>query len=357
MQAVILAAGRGTRMEPLSTLTPKPMLPVGDRPLLARVADVAVDAGADSLVFVVGYRADHVRDYFGRRYRGVPVAYAVQSSVSGTADAVRAAADLLDGRFVVLNGDSLFDPTSVRELFGHEAAVAAHRVPNPEEYGVLTVECGVVTGVVEKPVTPPTNLANAGAYVFPEWVRSALDVPKSERGEHELTDVLARVIEQEAVAAVETDRWLDVARQADLLRANELVLGELRRDVRGAVSPTATVEGEVRIARGATVEPGATVRGPALIAEGATIGADAVVHPLSVVGTNARIGSGCDLRRALLLPGATVSGDVRLRGVVLGPGCDLSPGTAIGGVDGGSAAGAAAVVPSQPVSEGLAYRG
>jgi len=182
MQAVILAAGRGTRMEPLSTVTPKPMLPVGDRPLIAHVADAAIEAGSDELIIVVGYKADHIRSYFGDHYGGVPVRYAEQPTAAGTADAVKRASPMLDGRFAVLNGDSLFDTPSLTELFTHEAGVAAHRVDQPGEYGVLSTDHGIATEVVEKPDDPPTNLANAGAYVFPEAALTALDVPESERG-------------------------------------------------------------------------------------------------------------------------------------------------------------------------------
>lgn len=215
MQAVILAAGRGTRMEPLSTVTPKPMLPVGDRPLIAHVADAAIEAGSDELIIVVGYKADHIRSYFGDHYGGVPVRYAEQPTAAGTADAVKRASPMLDGRFAVLNGDSLFDTPSLTELFTHEAGVAAHRVDQPGEYGVLSTDHGIATEVVEKPDDPPTNLANAGAYVFPEAALTALDVPESERGEREITDVLSWLIDRMDVAIVETDQWLDVARPAD----------------------------------------------------------------------------------------------------------------------------------------------
>lgn len=103
MQTVILAAGEGTRMRPLTASRPKPMVPVADRPLVAHTADAAVDAGATELVFVVGYEADAIREYFGERYRDVSVTYARQERQRGTADAVRAAREYLDGEFAVLN--------------------------------------------------------------------------------------------------------------------------------------------------------------------------------------------------------------------------------------------------------------
>jgi NDP-sugar pyrophosphorylase family protein len=340
MQTVILAAGRGTRMRPLSDVTPKPMLPVGDRPLAAHAADAAVAAGTDELVFVVGYRASHVRAHFGREYRGVPVRYATQPRADGTADAVRAARELLDGdRFAVVNGDNLFDEASIADLFDREAGVAAHRVADPSEYGVLSTAGETVTGVVEKPADPPSNLANAGAYVFPASTVDELDVPPSERGERELTDVLARVVDRRDVAAVEVDRWLDVARPGDLLRATELVLGD---------------EECAGIAAGAAVHPDATLEGPVVVRRGASVGADASVTGPTVVGPDAEVSGGSTVERSVLLAGAGVAPDVTLRGVVVGPDCRLT-GNCIAGVTQENGHGAASVVAGEPATTPLEY--
>ena len=323
MHAVILAAGRGSRMRPLSLVTPKPMLPVGDRPLVAHVADAAVEAGADELVFVVGDRDGHLAQYFGDSYRDRPVTYALQETPAGTADAVRCAMDAVDGRFAVLNGDNLFEPSAVARLFRQEAAVLAHRVDDPREYGVLTTDGSRVTGVVEKPDDPSTDLANAGAYVFPAAMRDAFDVPRSSRGEHEITDAVERLIAEHDVAAVETDRWLDVARPTDFVRANELALPDGEPDDgRG--------DG-VHVAPGASVAASARVTGPALIGADATVEANAVIRGPTVVGTGATVSRGAELSRSVLFPGATVGPRVILNGVVLGPRCDLSTGACVTG--------------------------
>jgi bifunctional UDP-N-acetylglucosamine pyrophosphorylase/glucosamine-1-phosphate N-acetyltransferase len=356
MQAVILAAGSGTRMRPLSAVTPKPMLPVADRPLVAHVADAAVAAGADELVFVVGYKADHVRAYFGERYADTPVSYALQRTPNGTAAAVRAADHLVDGDFAVLNGDSVFDPESVVALFGHDAAVAAHRVADPAEYGVLSTVDGVVTGIEEKPDDPRSTLVNAGAYVFPEAALSALDVPESERGEREITDVLAWLLDRRDVAAVETERWLDVARPADLLRANELVLADRPTRLTGAVSSGATVEGVVQVAESATVADGATLRGPVFVGRDATVAADATLLGPTVVGATAAVGEATELERTLLLPGAAVGDGVRLSDVLLGPRCEILHDAEVAGVTDERDDGASAVVAADVSPEnGLRY--
>ncbi|WP_129115380.1 bifunctional sugar-1-phosphate nucleotidylyltransferase/acetyltransferase [Halegenticoccus tardaugens] len=307
MQAVILAAGQGTRIRPLSDAIPKPMLPVADRPIVAHVADAAVAGGADELIFVVGYLNEQVREYFGEEYAGVPARYVEQEDQLGTADAVNTAREWIDGSFAVLNGDNLYDPESVAMLFDRAPSIGAYTVENPTNYGVLSTNGETVTAIVEKPADPPTNLANAGAYVFPEEAREYLDVPESERGEHEITDVVERVVGEHDVTAVTLSRWLDVGRPWELLEANELLLGELERDLVGDVSEDAELRGKVVVEEGATVEPGVVIEGPALVRAGAKVGPNAYVRGATLVGEDARIGHGVEVKNSVLMAGAHVS--------------------------------------------------
>ena len=306
MQTVILAAGQGTRMRPLTDRRPKPMLPVADRPLMAHTADAAVEAGASELLLVVGYEADDVRAYFGDEYRGVPVAYAVQAEQRGTAHAVRAARERLEGAFAVLNGDDIYDPASIERLFEAAPAVGTYEVDDPRPYGVFDIDDGDVTEVVEKPDDPPSNRVNVGAYVFPAEAREWLDVGASERGEEEITDVLARVIDERSVRAVDIDRWMGVGRPWELLEANEWKLGELDRDLRGEVADTAELRGDVVVEDGATVEPGVVLEGPVLVRAGAHVGPNAYVRGHTLLGEGARVGNAVEVKNSVVMAGTAV---------------------------------------------------
>jgi len=309
MQAVLLAAGEGTRMRPLTVSTPKPMLPVADRPLVAHTADAVVDAGIDELVLVVGYEAEDVRAYFGSEYRGVPVEYAVQDEQLGTAHAVDCAREHLEGPFAVLNGDDLYDAPSVAALLdaGRDGpAICTYHADNPENYGVVQVADGAVTDIVEKPTDPATNLVNVGAYVFPAAARDWLDVPKSERGEHEITDVLARVIDEHRVEPVTVDRWLGCGRPWELLEANEWKLGELDRRIEGEVHESADLRGDVVVETGASVDAGVVVEGPALVREGADLGPNAYVRGATLLGADTHVGNGTEIKNSVVMAGSAV---------------------------------------------------
>jgi len=272
---------------------------------------------------------DSHRSYFGESYRGLPVEFAVQARQEGTADAVAAAREYLDGPFAVLNGDNLYDESSLDALFDAAPSVAAYRVGDPTSYGVLSTDGDRVTGIVEKPADPPTELANAGAYVFPAAARDWLDVPMSERGEREITDVLARVIEERSVTAVEVDRWLDVGRPWELLEANEWKLAQLDRRLDGEVRGDADLRGTVVVEEGAVVEPGVVVEGPALIRSGAHVGPNAYVRGATLLGEDTHVGHGVELKNTVLMADSNVPHVSYVGDSVLGENVNFGAGTQV----------------------------
>jgi bifunctional UDP-N-acetylglucosamine pyrophosphorylase/glucosamine-1-phosphate N-acetyltransferase len=330
MQTLILAAGQGTRMRPLTEQRPKPMLPVAGQPLVAHTATAAIDAGASRLVLVVGYEGDAVRSFFGREFKGVPVDYAVQDQQRGTADAVRAGAAKLDNKpFAVLNGDNLYDSEALTELFDRGPSVGSYQVASPSAYGVLDIKDGQVTSVVEKPDTPPSNVINTGAYVFPAAAQDWLDVESSERDELEVTDVLNRACEETAVTAVPLNRWLDVGRPWELLEANEWKLEEYRRQINGEVHADAELRGPVIIESGATVEAGVVIEGPALLQAGATVGPNAYVRGATLLGPETTVGHSVEVKNSVLMEGATVGHLSYVGDSILGRDVNFGAGTTV----------------------------
>lgn len=329
MDVVILAAGNGTRMRPLTDAVPKPLLSVGDRPLVAHVADAAVVAGATSLVIVVGPETDRIRSTLGDHYRGVPIRYATQETPDGTATAVRTALSLVDGPFAVLNGDNLYDAASVRTLVESGPSLGVHRVENPSSYGVVETADGRVVSIVEKPADPTSNLANAGAYVFPAPSDDWFGVRKSDRGEYELTDVVARVIEHVDVTPVEMDRWMDIGRPWELLEANESVIESYRGRVEGDVHETAVVSTDAVVEAGATIRPGTVIEGSVLVCSGATVGPNASVRGTTLVGEGVSIGHAAEVKNSVLLPGATIPHLSYVGDSVVGHDVNLGAGTMV----------------------------
>jgi len=333
MYGVVLAAGQGTRMRPLTDDRPKPLLPAAGRPLLEHIFDACVDV-VDEFVVVVGYRGADVIDRLGDEYRGKPISYVEQAEPKGTAHAIEQARSVVDDRFVVLNGDVLVDDGLAQALADAEGhAIATTRVSDPRSYGVVSVDGdGALDAIVEKPEEPPTNLANVGCYAFEPEVFEYIDrTGESERGEFEITETLELLLaDGRDVSVVEYDgRWLDVGRPWELLRANELLLADVDREIAGEVASGATIDGDVVVEAGATVRDGVTIEGPAIVKAGAEVGPNAYVRGATVVGPNGKVGHGVEVKNSILMSGAAVPHLSYVGDSVLGRDVNLGAGTKV----------------------------
>ena len=235
MDAVIPAAGRGSRLGALTTDRPKGLVDVAGRPLLAYALNAAVEAGVDELLVVIGYEGAQIVDRFGDTFEGVPITYVHQPEQLGLGHAVAQAEPYVDGQFLVVNGDNVF-----RE--GVRGAVEAAEEPGVD--GVLGVEtvsrevarttgvirrddAGRVVGIVEKPAEPPSTLVTTGCYVLPPETFHALALVRpTAEGEIQLSEAVGLLCR--AGFAIETVRLgervnvntpADVARAAALLSA------------------------------------------------------------------------------------------------------------------------------------------
>ncbi|MFB6254042.1 MAG: bifunctional sugar-1-phosphate nucleotidylyltransferase/acetyltransferase [Halobacteriaceae archaeon] len=333
MQTVVLAAGKGTRMRPLTDAYPKPMLPVAGKPLLEHTLQTATRAGASKFIIVVGYNKEIIQSYFGESFQDIPITYVVQDTRQGTADALKTAQSALSSSdpVIVLNGDSLFDQPSIDALYDADIAVGSIGVDDPTQYGVLETgsDDQYLVDIVEKPDDPPTNQVNTGAYLFPPTIQKYLDVEASKRGEYELTDVLSQIVNDYTVETIEFNRWLDVGRPWELLEANEWKLNEISRYLGGEISPQATVQGTVYIEVGASIREGAVIEGPAYIATNSAIGPNAYIRGSTYIGPDVHIGHAVEVKNSVIMKETNISHLSYVGDSVLGREVNLGAGTQV----------------------------
>ncbi|WP_135820712.1 bifunctional sugar-1-phosphate nucleotidylyltransferase/acetyltransferase [Halostella litorea] len=342
MKAVVVAAGEGTRMRPLTANRPKPMLPVAGKPMLEHVMDACADA-VDGYVLVVGYHAEAIREGVGDEFRGLPVDYVEQDEQLGTAHAIERAEPHVDERFLALNGDVVFDPELVDRLAETgTTTIATMRVDDPTSYGVVGLADGNAgdgeggfrraTSIVEKPADPPSNLANLGLYAFDPAIFEYIDrTTLSQRGEYEITESLGMLLDDgHEVAVVEHDgRWLDVGRPWELLDATEAALADLEGRIDGEVEDRATLKGPVVVEEGARVRNGAYVEGPAMIQSGADVGPNAYVRGATVIGPDVRVGNAVEVKNSILMAGASAGHLSYVGDSVVGRDANLGAGTTV----------------------------
>ncbi|ELZ50774.1 sugar nucleotidyltransferase [Halorubrum coriense DSM 10284] len=234
IDAVIPAAGRGSRLGELTADRPKGLVDVAGQPLLAHVFETAVGAGADALVVVVGYEAGQIVDRFGDAFEGVPITYVYQRERLGLGHAVVQVEPYVDGTFLLVNGDNVFGGSvapAIAAVAEADAALAVEEV-SPEDAattGVIATDAaGRMTGLVEKPAEPSSTLVTTRCYVLPEDVFHACALLRpSAEGEYQLSEAVSLLVR--AGYDVETARLgerVNVNTPDDVERASELVRGK-----------------------------------------------------------------------------------------------------------------------------------
>lgn len=320
--AVVLAAGEGQRLAPLTNRRPKPMIPVVNRPLLAHVIEAIAATDIDRVVLVVGYQRDRIQTYFGDGDDwGIDIEYAIQTPQLGTAHALEQARSHVEAPFLVLNGDRIIEPAAVKSIANRiedpdvTTAMSVTRVEHPSAYGVVTLSGERVTGIIEKPREEPSSeFINAGVYGFDASIFEVIDdLEDRPGGERRLPDAIGSQLDATITAVPYDGRWLDVSYLWDLL------------SVTGAMLDT---EGG---AAAGHLGPGAQVSDAAHLDATASVGAAAVVGRGTTVGANARIESNATVERSVVMHDATVESGAVLRDCIVGANATVGPNATVPG--------------------------
>ena len=333
MQAVILVGGEGTRLRPLTSQLPKPVLDVIDRPFLAHMLDWLSRHGVDRAIISCGFKADALIERLGTGVvHGVELTYVQEPEPRGTAGALKFAEEYLDERFLMLNGDVLTDLDLSAQLAAHAATPGATGtlglvpVADPSAFGLVrTAEDGTVVGFVEKPKPEEidTDLISAGAYVLE---RSVLDlIPAGENVSIERAVFPLMVGNGLYGFAHRSAYFMDLGTPERYLDGSRHILdGSIRtawHDLCDADGSMIHAEAEVE----------GTVIAPSHVGPGAKVAAGAVVGPYAVLGAGVQLGAGSILTDAVALPGAEIGERVRIERGVIGHDARVGDGASVSG--------------------------
>ncbi|MCK4273258.1 MAG: NTP transferase domain-containing protein [Dehalococcoidales bacterium] len=333
MKAVILAAGEGNRMRPLTSNRPKVMLPIANKPILEHLLIEAREAGVKEFIFIVGYCDEQVRNYFGKGEKwGVKIAYSEQRKQLGTADAIRIVAGMVDVSFLVINGDVVVSREDIRRLLKNgRNTMSVIEVKDPRGLGMVELSEDRVVNIYEKTQKPPTLMANAGLYLFtPEIFEAISRTEKSPRGEYEITDSLQLLMDtKEGLHYQEIRSWLDLSYPWDLLPANESMLAGLEACNLGQVEENVVLKGAVAIGKNTVIRSGVYIIGPVVIGEDCEIGPNCYLRPSTAIGDGCHIGAAVEVKNSIIMKGTKIPHHNYVGDSVIGEGCNLGAGTKI----------------------------
>ncbi len=333
LKAVIIAAGEGKRMRPLTHNRPKVMLPIAGKPILEHLMVEMKQAGIKDFIFVTGYHEETVKEYFnsGEKW-GVKIDYVTQVEQAGTADAVRTVQNLVNDRLLVANGDIIVDSGDIKTLIDCSGnTMSLYEVGNPKGLGTVEVEGDIIKHIHEKVDNPPSNLANAGLYLFTRDIFIAIaKTPKSQRDEYELTDSIQWLADNNIkVTYRELDRWMDTSYPWDLLSANEYLLGTLESEVSGEVEENVVLKGAVSIGSGSVIRSGSYISGPVVIGEDCVIGPNCYIRPSTSIGNGCHIGAAVEVKNSIIMNGSKVPHLNYVGDSIIGEKCNLGAGTKV----------------------------
>jgi UDP-N-acetylglucosamine diphosphorylase/glucosamine-1-phosphate N-acetyltransferase len=332
-KAVIMAAGEGTRMRPLTYTRPKVMLPLATKPILEHLVIEMSRAGIEEFVFVVGYHDEQIKNYFGvGDHWGIKIQYCNQIKQQGTADAVRMVEDQIKDNFLLANGDVIVDRQDIAGLISlNHNALSAIELPNVSGLGVLEVKGGAIIRIHEKTAEPPSHLVNAGVYLFtPDIFAAIRDTPKSLRGEYEITDSIQWLIDKgHEVSYRLINQWFDLSYPWDLLTTNEKIMSRLESQQLGEIEPNAVVKGPVSVGKGSIIRSGSYIVGPVIIGENCDIGPHCFIRPSTAIGDNCHIGASVEVKNSIVMTGSKIPHLSYVGDSVIGENCNLGAGTKI----------------------------
>ncbi len=301
MKAVILAAGQGTRLRPVTLTMPKPLVPVANRRLIVYAIEVLKTAGLQDIGIVVNSMESPIVEILGNGDNlDVNLEYIVQTEQNGLAHAIGLAQDFVgDEPFSVFLGDNIFQDKMTELLMSFEASddeasIVLGEVPDPTRFGIAELKDGKIINVVEKPQDPPSNMAIAGVYLFRKSIFDAIgQIKPSARGELEITDAIDVLIKSgQPVGAYDLKGWwIDAGKPDSIIVANQLVLEEL--PYTPAPENSDQIEGNCEVSHRVIIGKGSkiidsVVRGPVIIGDN-TIIKNSYIGPYTALGDNVTI--------------------------------------------------------------------
>ena len=330
-KALILAAGKGTRMWPLTDNTPKPLLPLGGEPIIQRQIKELKKIGVEEVYVLIGYRMKEISDFLGNGEEyGVKIEYIVQDNQKGTGHAVLQAEGKINGDFYCVNGDVNIDKKNLGKMNKgkNKIVMMTTKVSDGSRFGVIDSKNGKLISIIEKSVAGEAMI-NAGLYVFgPEIFDSIRKVGKSPRGEYEITDALQSIANDVKVLKYD-GFWKDIGSPWDLITANENIIEDMDEEMKGQIGDNVTIKGKIYLGNHSVIKSGSCIEGNVWIGDNCTVGPNAYLRNGTVLCGENKIGASSEVKNSIMMFGAKAPHHNYVGDSIIGKESNLGSGTKI----------------------------
>jgi len=325
MKAVILAAGEGKRLRPLTETMPKVMLPVANKPVLEYVFDAVKNSGIDEIVVVVGYKKEVIMEYF-KEYIDVDVIYVVQNKQFGTSHALLQTKKHINEPFIVLSGDNIIDQISISKLIRNESeySMLVKETLYPSKYGVVTSEKDILKELVEKPPNEKfKRFVSTGIYKLPNSIFDNISNATSQ-GDYSLSSVIQSTVDQgKKISTILAEVWMDIAYPWDFLRINETMAHSVPSSLGGTIEKGVILKGRVSIGNNTTIYSGCYIIGPVIIGDGCEIGPNVCIFPSTAIGDNSVIHPFSEIRNSVIMNDVHIGSNSFISHSIIGKGSTM----------------------------------
>ena len=325
MKAIVLAAGEGVRMHPLTYTRPKALLQVAGKPLIWHVLSRLKVAGITEVCVVVKYKKEMLIDYLKENDLGLKLTFIEQGEKHGTGAALLDAENFADEDFLVVAADNICDPEFYKKVITEHKGgktIAVKQVENPTRFGVAKVENSLITDFIEKPEKPPSNLANISIYCFsPDIFEELKTLKPTSRGEYEVVDVFkgARAVEVEGF-------WMDAGYPWHLFELNQKLLEDSEASVEKVEN--SSINGKIIMEEGAEIID-SRIEGVAYIGKNSKIGPHAYLRGFVSIGENCNVGESTTIKDSILFNNVKAKHLSYIGDSVVGEGVNFGSGTQV----------------------------
>lgn len=327
MQAIILAAGKGTRFEPLSLTKPKPLFSVFGQSILEHNLN-QLKGLVDEALIIVSYKKELIQELIGSEFKGIKIKYVFQKDLNGTGGGVKLAKKLIKDNFVLLNGDDFYFRKDIKKAINNFPCILVKEYDNPSEFGVVVEENGFVKSIIEKPKDPISNLVNTGLYFLPKTILNR-KIRKSERGEYEFTDYIKFFIKENNLYAVRANNWFPMSYPWDIFNILEFLFNQKEKTSKINKERNVFVKGKVIAGKGTIIKSGTYIEGPVFIGKDCVIGPNSYIRPFTIIGDNSKIGQAVEIKNTIIGNNTNVPHLSYVGDSIIGSNCNLGAGTIV----------------------------